>query len=188
MPSTYFSNPITFLIDTLFSLYMGIVALRLIMQWAQWDYHNQLVQLIIKATQVPVKFLRQFIPAIGRWDTATIVLLFALAILKIVLIYSINLGVIINFFVLIRLVLADVFSLFITLFTASIIIEVVLSWIAPNQYNPVIPLINRMNAPLLRPVRKWLPAMGGLDLSPLVVLLGLHVLSMLVLPLLVGHH
>lgn len=187
MPSTYFSNPVTFILDTLLSLYMGIVALRIIMQWAQWDYHNQLVQLIIKATQVPVKFLRQFIPAIGRWDTATIVLLFALAILKVILIYSISFGLITNIFILLRLVLADVFSLFITLFSASIIIEVILSWIAPNQYNPVSPLIYRMNAPLLRPVRQWLPAMGGLDISPLVVLLGLQVLSMLVLPLLVGH-
>ncbi len=188
MPSTYFSNPLIFLIDTLFSIYIGIVALRIIMQWAQWDYHNQLVQLIIKATQIPVKFLRKFIPAIGRWDTATIVLLFALSILKIILIYSISFGFITNIFILTRLVLADIFSLFITLFSASIIIQVILSWIAPNQYNPITPLISRMNTPLLHPVRRWLPDMGGLDLSPLVVLIGLQVLSMLVLPLLVGHN
>jgi YggT family protein len=187
MPSDYFSNPLSFLIDTLLSIYMGIVALRIIMQWAQWDYHNQLVQLIIKATQIPVKFLRKFIPAIGRWDTATIVLLFALALLKIILISSINIGFIPDIFILARLILADIFSLFITLFSASIIIQVILSWIAPNQYNPITPLISRMNAPLLHPVRRWLPDMGGLDLSPLVVLLGLQVLSMLVLPLLVGH-
>ena len=188
MPSTYFSNPITFLLDTLLTLYMGIVALRIIMQWAQWEYHNQIVQLIIKATQVPVKFLRKFIPAVGRWDTATIVLLFSLAILKTVLIYLISIGAVPNIMLILRLTLADVFSLFITLFSASIIIQVILSWISPHtQQNPLTPLISRMNAPLLRPVRKWLPNMGGLDLSPLVVLLALQVLSMLVLPLLVGH-
>ncbi len=166
---------------------MGIVALRLIMQWAQWEYHNQLVQIIIKATQVPVKFLRQFIPPLGRWDSATIILLISLALIKILLIISLQHGIIHPVLIL-RLVLADIFSLFITLFSASIIIQVILSWIAPhNQHNPLTPLLSRMTNPLLRPVRQRLPDMGGFDLSPLVVLLALQVLSMLVLPLLVGH-
>jgi len=187
MLSTYFSNPLTFLIDTLFGLYMGIVALRLIMQWAKWEYHNQLVQLIIKATQVPVKFLRQFIPPLGRWDSATIVLLFSLALIKALLLISLQYGVIQPIFLL-RFISADVFSLFITLFSASIIIQVVLSWVTPhNQHNPLSPLLSRMNNPLLRPVRRRLPEMGGFDLSPLVVLLALQVLAMLILPLLVGH-
>jgi YggT family protein len=88
-----------------------------------------------------------------------------------------------------RMTIADVFSLFITLFTASIIIQAILSWIAPhNAYNPITPLISRMNAPLLRPIRKVLPDFGGIDLSPLVAILMLQVLAMLVLPLLVGHY
>lgn len=188
MSSTYLSNPIIFLIDTLFGLYMAIVALRIIMQWAQWEYHNPLVQLIIKATQVPVKFLRQFIPAIGRWDIATIVLLVSLALLKTVLISLIGTGVITDPIMLFSSTLADIFSLFITLFSASILIQVILSWIAPHtRDNPLTPLISRMNTPLLHPVRQRMPDMGGLDLSPLVVLLALQVLSMLVLPLLIGH-
>lgn len=187
MPSTYFSSPLIFLIDTLFGLYMGIVALRLIMQWAQWEYHNQLVQFIIKASQAPVKFLRQFIPPMGRWDSATIVLLFSLALIKLLLIMSLQTGML-NPVSILRLVIADIFSLFITLFSASIIIQAVLSWVSPhNQHNPLTPLLSRMNNPLLRPVRQRLPDMGGFDLSPLVVLLALQVLSMLVLPLLVGH-
>lgn len=187
MPSTYFSSPLIFLIDTLFGLYMGIIALRIIMQWAQWEYHNQLVQFIIKASQAPVKFLRQFIPPMGRWDSATIVLLFALALIKLLLIMSLQTGIL-NPILILRLVVADIFSLFITLFSASIIIQAVLSWVSPhNQHNPLTPLLNRMNNPLLRPVRQRLPDMGGFDLSPLVVLLALQVLSMLILPLLVGH-
>jgi len=166
---------------------MGIVALRLIMQWAQWEYHNQLVQLIIKATQVPVKFLRQFIPSWGRWDSATIVLLLSLALIKVLLITSLQIGLI-HPILLLKLMLADIFSLFITLYSASIIIQVILSWVAPHtQSNPLTPLLSRMNNPLLRPVRQRLPDMGGLDLSPLLVLLALQVLSMLVLPLLAAH-
>lgn len=184
MPSGYFSQPMLFLIEVLFGLYMGIVALRIIMQWAHWEYHNPLVQLIIRATQVPVKLLRRFIPPIGRWDTATMVLLLALSVLKLLLMALLQPSMF-NLVIMLRLALADIFSLFITLFSVSIIIQVVLSWIQPhNSYNPITPLISRMNNPLLRPLRQWLPEMGGLDLSPLIALLGLQILSMLILPLL----
>lgn len=183
MPSGYFSQPILFLIEVLFGLYMAIVALRIIMQWAHWEYHNSLVQLIIRATQIPVKFLRRFIPPIGRWDTATIALLVTLAILKLFLIALLQASTF-NLLIILRLALADIFTLFITLFSVSIIIQAILSWIQPhNSYNPITPLISRMNAPLLRPIRRWLPEMGGLDLSPLFALLGLQIISMLILPL-----
>ncbi len=187
MPNSYFTNPIVFLIDILFTLYMGIVALRIIMQWAKWEYHNPLVQFIIRVTQAPVKQLRTFIPPLGKWDTATIVLLFLLAAAKLLLI-----GLFQPFSVspagFVLILSAEIFSLFITLFSASIIIQAILSWVGPtNSYNPVVPLISRMNAPLLKPIRKAVPLVGGIDLSPLIALLGLQILAMLVLPLLTGH-
>jgi YggT family protein len=188
MPESYFSTPLIFLIDTLFSLYIAVVALRLIMQWAQWEYHNPLVQFIIRATQVPVKFLRRFIPPIGIWDTATIILLVTLSLIKLLFISFLQTSSI-SPALLFGWLLADIFSLFITLFSASLIIQVVLSWIAtPNSYNPVSPLVSSMNGPLLRPIRRLLPPMGGIDLSPLFALLGLQVLAMLVVPLLIGHY
>lgn len=186
MPNAYFSNPLIFLIDTLFSIYILIVALRIIMQWAQWEYHHPFVQMIIKATQVPVKALRQFIPPMGSWDTATIFLLFALTFAKLFLISTIQPGYAYSGFFLGWLV-ADIFSLFITIFTFSIIIEVVLSWVVPpGTQNPIKPLIHSMNQPLLKPIRQNIPAMGALDLSPLIAVIGLQLLSMLVLPLLMG--
>lgn len=186
MPNDYLANPLIFLIDIALGLYIGLVALRLIMQWAQWDYHNPLVRIIIRATQIPIKFLRLYIPSVGRWDSATIVLLILLTVIKILLI-SLLQGIALEGVLLIRWLLADIFSLFITLFSASIIIQAILSWVTPHGTdNPISPLINRMNAPLLRPIRKWLPPLAGLDLSPLIALIALQVLSMLVLPWLTG--
>ena len=113
-------------------------------------------------------------------------LLVLVALLKLVLISALQ-GVVPNILALIPYTLAEVFSLFITLFTVSIIIEVILSWLTPpGSYNPMTELLVRLNAPLLNPVRQRMPDMGGLDLSPLVVIVGLQVLSMLVLPLLTG--
>lgn len=186
MSNDYFANPLIFVVDTLFYLYMIVIGLRLVMQWANWEYHNPLVQFIIKATQVPVKFLRQYLPAMGRWDTATIVLLILVTLAKI-LIVGLIAGALPGGLMWLRLIVAEIFSLFISIFTVSIIVEVILSWISQaGSYNPVTPLVQRMNAPLLRPVRSIIPPLGGIDLSPLFVLLGLQVLSMLVMPLLTG--
>lgn len=186
MTNGYLANPLIFIVDTLFYLYMVVVALRLVMQWANWEYHNPMVQFIIKATQPPVKFLRQFLPALGRWDTATIILLVLVTLLKLLIVGAIA-GVLPGGLMWLNLLLAELFSLFINIFTFSIIIEVILSWVTPpGSYNPVAPLVQRMNAPLLRPVRNLIPPLGGIDLSPLFVLIGLQVLSMLVMPLLTG--
>ena len=184
MPNNYLSSPLIFLIDILFSIYITIIAFRLIMQWAQWDNHHPLVQLIIKTTQTPVKLLRRFFPSVGKWDSATIILLFFLTFIKLFLISSLQ-DTSTNQSFFFGWLIADVFALFITLFTFSILIEVFLSWIVPpHTQNHIIPLIRSMNEPLLRPIRQKLPIMNGLDLSPLIVVLGLQVLSMLVIPIL----
>ena len=186
MSNSYLANPLIFVVDTLFFLYMVVVALRLVMQWAGWEYYNPLVQVIIKATQVPVKFLRQYLPAMGSWDTATVALLLFVTVMKILIIGLIAGGLPAGL-MWPRLLMAELFSLFIGIFTVSIILEVILSWVAAaGTYNPVMPLVQRMNAPLLRPVRRLIPPLGGIDLSPLFVLLGLQVLSMLVIPPLTG--
>jgi YggT family protein len=183
MPSGYFTQPLLFLVEVIFGLYMTVVALRIIMQWAQWEYHNPMVQIIIKVTQVPVKFLRRFIPSWRKWDMATVVLLFSLGLVKISLIGLIS-HASLSSFNLVQLTFADIFSLFIRLFSASIIIQVILSWVQPhNSYNPIAPLLSRMNNPILSPIRRVMPDLSGLDLSPLVALLGLQLFSMLVLPL-----
>lgn len=186
MTDGYLSNPLIFIIDTLFFLYMLVVALRLLMPWIHWPSHQPLTQLVIRATQPLVQPLRKVLPAVGKLDTAVLVLLVLVALLKLALIAALQ-GAVPNILALLPYTLAEVFSLFITLFTVSIIIEVILSWLTPpGSYNPMTELLVRLNAPLLNPVRQRMPDMGGLDLSPLVVIVGLQVLSMLVLPLLTG--
>ena len=186
MTDGYLSNPLIFIIDTLFFLYMIVVALRLLMPWIHWPSNQPLTQMVIRATQPLVQPLRKVLPAIGKLDTAVLLLLIAIALLKLILISAL-LGNVPNILALIPFTLAEVFKLFITLFTVTIIIEVVLSWLTPQgSYNPMTELLVRLNAPLLNPVRRILPDMGGIDLSPLIVIIGLQVLQMLVLPLLTG--
>ena len=73
-------------------------------------------------------------------------------------------------------------SLIINIFLFAILIQVIISWINPGSYNPVLSLIHSLTEPLLAPVRRRMPDMGGLDLSPMVVIIGLVVLEMLLIP------
>ena len=80
------------------------------------------------------------------------------------------------------LAIPELISLTINVFLFAILIQVVISWINPGSYNPALSLIHSLTEPLLAPVRRRLPDMGGLDLSPMVVMLGLVVLEMLLIP------
>lgn len=78
--------------------------------------------------------------------------------------------------------IADLVSLTFTVFLMAIIIKVILSWISPGQYNPIIGLVSTLVAPVLRPVRKIIPAIGGLDLSPIFAALIIMVAKLLIVP------
>lgn len=188
MPSYYFTNPIIFLVEVLFGFYAGIIALRIIMQWVQWDYNNPLVQFIIRATQAPVKLLHKFIPYLWQWDSATIVLLLIVTTIKLLLLTALK-SIPYALVIFISWLLFDILSLFIILFTASIIIEVILALLSTphNAYNPIQPLVQRMNQPLLTPLRRMIPPMAGLDFSPFVAILILQILAMLARPLLLNY-
>jgi YggT family protein len=77
---------------------------------------------------------------------------------------------------------ADLVALVLTVFLVAIIIKVILSWVNPGHYNPVIGLVDRLAQPVLRPVRKIVPPIGGLDLSPLFATLLVLVAKMLIVP------
>ena len=72
----------------------------------------------------------------------------------------------------------------INVFMFSIIIQVILSWVNPGTYNPVTALLYSITSPIMRPIQRIIPPLSGIDLSPLVAIIGLQVLRMLVLPLL----
>lgn len=169
-----------FLVSTIFGLYLSIVALRFLLQWVRADFYNPLSQFIVKATNPPLRFLRRWIPGYGGIDWPSLVLLMALQMIEIVLLFWIGPGLTPSLPSLLILSIAQILQLIIYIFFFSIIIEIVLSWINPGAYNPVTVLVYRLNEPLLRPARRLLPPMGGLDFSPMVVLVVLQLVKILV--------
>ena len=193
MGSNYLTSPLMLIINTLFDFYILLVLLRFIFQSFRADFYNPVSQFIVKATTPPLHLLRRIIPSVAGQDMAAIVFCLILIYAKFILLRVLDVPVVaignvnapigaVSYLGLSIYALADLVALTFTIFTVVIIIQVVLSWISPGQYNPIIGLVNSIASRILRPFKKLLPPMGGLDLSPLLAMLAIMVLKMLIIP------
>jgi len=193
MGSGYLTSPLLLIINTLFDLYVMLVVMRFILQWLRADFYNPVSQFIVRATTPPLKLLRRIIPSFAGQDIAALVLALLILLMKYLLIRAMGAGVIdignaaapigsAGVFGLLLMGIAEIISTFLNIFLFAIIIEVILSWVSPGGYNSIIGLIHSVAEPVMRPVRRFIPALGGLDLSPLFATLGIMVAKMLVVP------
>ena len=178
MGSGYFSNAGVFLVDALFGLYISAVLLRLLFQIVRADFYNPLCQAIVTVTNPVLRLLRRYIPALLSIDTSSVLLIFALQLLNTYLV-ALMVGITPKLGGLLVVAIAEVANKTVWIFMGAVIVQIVLSWVAPGGYNPVIGVIKALSEPLLRPARRLLPPLGGLDFSAMVVVLGLNLLLML---------
>ena len=171
-------NAVNFLVNTLFDLYLMVVLLRVWLQVARADFYNPFSQFIVKATQPIVAPLRRFIPSIGGWDTATLVFAFVVAGLKITVL-SLIIGASLNPVILLISASVILITAIFKLLFWVLILRAILSWIS-RGHNPIEAVMIQLTEPLLAPVRRFIPPIGGLDLSMIVVLVGLNFLELLV--------
>ena len=175
----YLSNAGVFLIKTLFGIYEIIILLRFLMQMARADFYNPISQFVVKATSLPLKPLRRLIPGVAGMDMASLVLLLVVIIVELLLLSLVSTLPMPSAFGLVALALVELLKLTINVFLFSVIILAILSWVSPGGYNPVANLLFQITAPLMRPARRMLPPMGGLDLSPMLVIIALYLLILL---------
>ena len=175
-------NPFIFLIDTVFSIYIAIMLLRFILQQVGADFYNPISQFIVKLTQPLVVVARRFIPSIRKIDSATLVLVVVLMLIKMVLLLSIA-GYPINAAQMLVKSLHDLVSLSFDIFIVALFIQAILSWLNPDPYNPVSTVLRSLTFPILRHIKKYVPPIGGIDLSTLVGLIGLMFIKRMVLSL-----
>jgi YggT family protein len=179
MTGNYFGNAAQFLIDTLFGLYILTFMLRFLFQWARADFYNPVSQFLVKVTNPLLVPVRRIIPGLFGLDMAALLIMFLLGFLKLSLIMLVKGGTILPATFAVYTV-AELLQLAIYIFIFTIIVQAILSWINPHSYNPVTSLLYSLNQPLLRPAQRILPDLGGLDLSPLLVLIVLQLLLMVV--------
>jgi len=162
-------------------LYILAVLLRFLLQWSGADFYNPISQFLVKATHPPLKVLRRFIPPIGKIDTSSLVLVLGLQMLADLSILLLK-GVTISIGALTILSLTQLISLLLNIFVYAVFARAILSWFNQGGFNAATSILTSLTEPLLNTCRKFIPDLGGIDLSPLAALMFLQLAKMVILP------
>lgn len=164
------------LIMSIFNIYIMVVVLRLWLQLNRADFYNPFSQFTVKATQPIIGPLRRIIPSIGALDTATLVFAILLSFAKVLIYIAMTAGGIPEaIFSAMLFSILNLINQIMWLVFWIVVIRALLSWFSQGS-NPIELVMHQLTDPLLRPLRKVIPPIGGLDLSVLVFLLGFQFL------------
>lgn len=183
MGDSYLADAVIYLVDTVAGLYLIAVILRFLLQLLRADFYNPLSQFVVNITNPPLRTLRRFIPGFRGLDVASLTLAFIVATIKLLIISTIA-GITLNLVSTILLSIADILQTTVYIFIFITIARAVLSWFQQGGQNPIERLLSSLSEPLLKPLRRILPELGGLDFSPfaLIILLTL-ILKLIVKPI-----
>ena len=149
--------------------------MRLYMQYHRVPFGNPLGRFVFAITDWIVLPLRRVVPAYKRWDLASLIAAWLLVLAKFLLLFLL-IGAGGKFGALPLLSLFGLLQLAVSGLTALLIVYAILSWV-PTASSMLHDLVARLAEPLVRPVRKLIPLIGGVDLSPLVVIVLLQIIA-----------
>jgi YggT family protein len=176
---------LTFLVKTVIELYVMVLLIRIWMQWSRCDFYNPFAQFVVKITQPIIGPMRKVIPALGPIDTSSLLLAFILATLKYPVLLLIQVGVLsldpMNLLVGLLSLLKSAGNMVFWV----IIARSLMSWISQGR-SPIEYALIQMTEPMMAPIRRILPAMGGIDFSAMIVILILYALNYLGMDLFPG--
>nr|WP_299245261.1 YggT family protein [uncultured Halomonas sp.] len=168
------------LVNTLINIYLFLLMLRFLLQVSRADYYNPLSQGVVKVTQPVVKPLQGFLRPIGRFDLATLgagFIIKAISIIAIMQVAGYGMpplgGVAIAS-------IAALASAILKIYFFALIGMIILSWVAPQASHPGAILIFQLVEPIMAPVRKVIPPLGMIDLSPIVVFIAINLIDAVV--------
>jgi YggT family protein len=169
-------SALQYLVDTLLTMYLYVLILRFVMQLSRADFRNQVAQAVVKVTNPVILPLRRILPPLGKLDTASVVAILLFAALVVAATPLIMQGILLDPLTWLRWTILTLIRSFITFYTGAIIIYVILGWVVPAGYSPPMALLTTICEPVLRPARRLIPPIGGIDLSPLWVSLAFGVI------------
>lgn len=175
------TQAIAFVLDALFSLFILAALVRFWMQALRAPARNPIAQFTMALTDWAVLPLRRLIPGVFKLDLATLVVAWAFEfLLQVLLVLLVGGSPLENpavISVLMFLAFVKLIRLSIYVFMGAIIIQAVLSWV--NPHHPVAPFFNALTNPFLKPVQKSIPPIGGVDITPVLVLIFFQLLLIL---------
>lgn len=166
----YLAQAAALLIEILCGLLAGLFVLRALLQWARANFHNPISQFFYRATNPVLMPLRPVLPPWRGLDLAALLVALVICALKVWLLAALG-GMLLGPIASAVLGSAALLDLLLYLFFWLILVRVVASFFATDTYHPVFPLLMQLTEPVLAPLRRWLPALGPFDLSPLLATL-----------------
>lgn len=167
----------SFLIDTAFTLFVFLLLLRFHFQWLRVPFRNQVGEFVLLSTGWIVLPARRVIPGLKGLDLATLVLAWAVQGLGEWLLFSIA-GRDPSLLAIALVALVDLLRYSLYILIGAVIIQVVFSWL--NPYTPAAPVLDALTRPFLRPLRRFVPPLGNIDLTPLVLVVLVQVVLIVV--------
>lgn len=169
------------LVNSLINIYLFLLMLRFLLQASRADYYNPLSQTVVKITQPVVGPFQSFLgPVAGRFDLATLAAGFVLKVVSIIAIFMV---VGIGMPPIVGLLIAGIAALanaILKIYFFAMIVMIILSWVAPNASHPAALLVMQLVEPIMAPVRRVIPPLGMIDLSPIVVFIAINLIDGLV--------
>ena len=163
------TQALIFILKTFTHLYLLLLLLRFWLPVLRADFRNPVAQGVLRITSPLVIPLRRFVPAVGRVDTATVLVAFTIEYLLILLLLTLS-RVAPEFVPIAITAVMDLAVLSLNMFFFVILIKIIMSWVAPNNYNPVTAMLTTLSEPILHPFRRIVPPIGGLDISPIIAI------------------
>jgi len=174
------SAAFAFIIETLLALALFVVMARLLLQWTRADFRNPLCQAVVRITNPLVLPLRRVLPPIGKIDTASVVAVLLVATVDVACIFALHSTGIPPPLVWIHMVLIEVARTLLWTYLYAIFLYALLGLIAPGGYSPLQSLLTTLCEPVLRPIRRLIPAVAGLDLSPMWAIIAIYAILILI--------
>ncbi len=166
-----------YLIQTLLSLYLIVMLLRFLLQLVRADFYNPISQFIVKVTNPLVVPVRKIIPGYAGLDIASLLLALLLQIIGIAAIFLIHYGALPGPALLVMGGVLGIIALLVKIYFFALLAMIILSWVAQGSNHPAIYLLFQITEPVMAPVRKLLPPMGGMDFSPILVFVLINVIQ-----------
>jgi YggT family protein len=167
---------LVFIVQTLLSMVLFVFMMRVLLQWARADFRNPLAQAVVKITNPLVLPLRRVLPPIGKVDTSSIVAVILIAAVEVGVLTLLTGQYVPDPLTWVKLVVLEVLRTILYAYFWAILLYAVLSMIAPGGYSPMQSLLAALCEPVLRPFRRIIPPIAGLDFSPLWALIAVQAL------------
>src|SRR5262245_42830324 len=173
-------DALLFLVDSVLTFAVYAFLLRVLLQIVRADFRNPLAQAVLALTSWLVLPLRKVLRPVGRFDTASLVALLAVQFAATLILVRLQHGMLAPFLPLALAALRALARSTLLLYTVLIFVYALLSFVAPGVRSPATSLLAALCEPVLRPIRRALPIVAGLDFSPLVAIVGLQALRILI--------